>query len=156
MRLSVTRKSDLALRALRTLAARDGVVRGEELASEIGTTRGFLSQVMTPLARARWVESSPGPLGGYRLRAGAAPSVLDVIEAMEGPMDLRTCVLDGESECASTQPDVLTPCAVHDAWVRAQQAMREELSRSAALSHALSATEPGSPGRQSKEVPDVS
>jgi Rrf2 family iron-sulfur cluster assembly transcriptional regulator len=156
MRLSITRKSDLALRALRTLAAREDVVRGEELAAEIGTTRGFLSQVMTPLARSRWVESSPGPLGGYRLRRAATPSVLDVIEAVEGPLDRRTCVLDGESECASARPDVLAACALHDAWVRAEQAMREELSRSAAFPHAPGAATPGSPDRRSKEVPDVS
>jgi Rrf2 family iron-sulfur cluster assembly transcriptional regulator len=130
----ITRKSDLALRALRTLAAGEGVVRGEELAGAIGTTRAFLSQVMTPLVRARWVDSSPGPLGGYRLRSSAGPSVLDVIEAMEGPADMSVCVLDPESACASVRSGSAPTCALHDAWIPAQQAMREELSRRPAIS----------------------
>lgn len=154
MRLTITRKSDLALRALRAMAAREGVVRGEELARTIGTTRAFLSQVMTPLVRARWVDSSPGPLGGYRLRSTSGPSVLDVIEAMEGPVETRTCVLDPEAACASTWPGAASACALHDAWIRAQQAMREELSRSPAIADPRTIDQP-SEGLHPKEVPSV-
>lgn len=133
MRLSVTRKSALALRALRTVAAREGVVRGEELAAAIGTSRGFLVQVMTPLVRVRWVVSSPGPLGGYALRPGPMPSVLDVIEAVEGATDTSRCVLDGETACASAVPGGRRPCALHDPWIRAQRALREELGGNPAI-----------------------
>lgn len=133
MRLSVTRKSDLALRALQTVAAQGGLVRGDDLAAAIGTTRGFLGQVMTPLVREHWIVSSPGPLGGYGLRPGSAPSILEVIEAVEGPTDTTTCVLDAETACASTAPGARLPCALHDPWLRARRVMRDELGRSPAL-----------------------
>jgi len=129
----LTRKSDLALRALRTVAGRGGAVRGEELASAIGTTRGFLVQVMSPLVHSHWVISSPGPLGGYRLRPGSTPSVLDVIESIEGPTNTAACVLDAETACASTSSGTRRPCAFHDPWLRARRAMRDELGRSPAL-----------------------
>ena len=144
MRLTVTRKSDLALRAMRTLAASRGALRGEDLAATIGTSRGFLVQVMTPLVRARWVVSSPGPLGGYRLRQGATASVLAVIEAVEGPTDVATCVLDADAACESTAPGSRYPCALHDQWMRAQRAMREELARSPAV--------PAKPGAEPSDI----
>lgn len=155
MRLTVTRKSDLALRALRAVAAHEGVVRGEELAQTIGTTRAFLGQVITPLVRARWIVSSPGPLGGYRLGSGTVPSVLDVIEAIEGPVDMRTCVLDSESACVSTRPGTRSACALHDPWVRAQEAMRQELSRSPAIPDVEGTPGEGRPGEDPREVSHV-
>lgn len=156
----ITRKSDLAIRALRTLAAGPGqvprtspqrparradssprsgpeTVRGVELADAIGTSRGFLGQAMTPLVRAGWVSSMPGPLGGYRLQPAARPSVLEVIEAIEGPTDTGACVLDADAACAATTHGARPPCALHDSWIRAQRAMREELGSSPAVPTAL-------------------
>src|SRR5574340_1161025 len=124
MRLTVTRRSALALQALQSLAGRSEAVHGEELAGAIGTSRGFLGQAMTPHVRAGWVASTPGPLGGYRLRPAARPSVLDVIEAIEGPTDTGACVLDADASCAAVAAESREPCALHDSWIRAQRAMR--------------------------------
>lgn len=130
MRLTVTRKSDLAIRALRTLAAGPGWVPGDELAASVGTTRGFLVQVMAPLVRARWVQSTPGPQGGYRLHAPSnAVTVLDVIEAIEGPLEATTCVLEPDRDCAIAHPGAGRPCALHEPWLAARSALRAELAR---------------------------
>lgn len=146
MRLTVTRKSDLALRAMRTLATSRASLQGEDLAATIGTSRGFLVQVMTPLVRAKWVVSSPGPLGGYRLRPGVTASVLAVIEAVEGPTDMANCVLDADAACTSTGPGERNPCALHDPWIRARRAMREELAQSPAVSAKPGAEPPDTEG----------
>ncbi len=69
MRLEVTRKSDLAVRSLQALAATPERMKGPELAEIVGSTPGFVSQVLTPLVRAAWVRSDPGPSGGYSLTA---------------------------------------------------------------------------------------
>jgi Rrf2 family protein len=124
MRLEITRKTDLALRAVQELEGSDRTVKGAELAGRIHTTTQFISQVMTPLVRQGWVVSEPGPTGGYSLAADpAVVSLLQLIEAVEGPTADGRCVLRG-TPC----PPVET-CALHDAWTRARDAMLHELSQ---------------------------
>lgn len=122
MRLEVTRKSDLAVRALRSLADHRGRVKGPVLAETVGSTSGFVSQVLTPLVRAGWVRSDPGPSGGYSLAVDlGSVSVLAVIEAIEGPTDSGRCVLaDRPCNEAGT-------CALHVPWLRARAQLLREL-----------------------------
>ena len=121
MRLEITRRSDLASRALLALDGREGPVKAAVLAEEIGTTPGFLSQAITPLAAKGWVRSEPGPTGGYRLLADPADiSVLDVIEAIEGPTDTGRCVLE-DKPCGAGR------CAMHDPWSSARRHLLDEL-----------------------------
>ncbi|MBN2113945.1 MAG: Rrf2 family transcriptional regulator [Acidimicrobiia bacterium] len=127
MRLELTRKTDLALRALRALAASPGRLAGPVLAEAVGTTVPFIAQVMSPMVRAGLVTSRPGPNGGYTLASGAEEaSVLQVIEAVEGPIDPHRCVLAG-GPCGE---DV---CAVHDAWQVARAALEAALASARAL-----------------------
>ena len=122
MRLEVTRKSDLAVRALQALAASSGRVKGPELAELVGSTSGFVSQVLTPLVRAGWVRSDPGPSGGYSLAADLAEvSVLAVIETIEGPTDSGRCVL------ADRPCNEQGTCALHTPWLRARAQLRSQL-----------------------------
>jgi Rrf2 family protein len=124
MRLEVTRKSDLAVRALRALAERGGRVKGSALARAIDSTPGFVAQVMTPLVHQGWVRSEPGPSGGYSLgRDLAEVSVLDVIEAIEGATDTGRCVL------ADRPCDTEGTCALHVPWSRARAQLLGELGR---------------------------
>lgn len=130
MRLTVMRRTDLAIRVIRVLGARSGSMQGDELALSVGTTRDFLAHVMTPLVRARWVRSTPGPHGGYRLRGSLVGlSVLDVIEAVEGPTEGTVCVLESERDCGSALPTIDRPCALHESWLAARSALRAELGR---------------------------
>ena len=122
MRLEVTRKSDLALRSLQILGDASGRMKGPDLGAAVGSTAGFVSQVVKPLVRAGWVRSDPGPSGGYALTADLDDvSVLDVIEAIEGPTDSGRCVL-AERSC-----DDGGPCAVHVPWLRARAQFLHQL-----------------------------
>jgi len=122
MRLEITRKSDLAVRSLRVLADSPARMKGPELAEKVGSTAGFVSQVLTPLVRAGWVRSDPGPSGGYALTVRLeAVSVLAVIEAVEGPTDKGRCVL------ADRPCDESGPCALHVPWTRARRQLLDEL-----------------------------
>lgn len=132
MRLEVTRKSDLAVRALRTLGTlRPGArMKSPLLAKSVGSTAGFVAQVMTPLVRAGWVASDPGPTGGYSLRVDLTRvSVLAVIEAIEGPTDTGRCVL-ADRPCADEGP-----CALHHAWLRARAELLHELDATPVTEH---------------------
>jgi Rrf2 family protein len=123
MRLELAGKTDLALRALVVLCTNGGRLGGGELAEVLETTHHYLPQVMSPLVRQRWVTSTPGPGGGYQLLAGLdSITVLQLIEAMEGATDTGMCVLKGGT-C-----DASDPCALHDAWSIARDALLRSLS----------------------------
>ena len=113
MRLEITRRTDLAIRALLELDGRSGRTKGSALAEAIGTSQGFLNQVMSPLVQQGWVRSDPGPAGGYLPMYDAGDvSVLAVIEAIEGPVDTGRCVLE-DRDCADAGT-----CALHRPWSR--------------------------------------
>jgi Rrf2 family protein len=122
MRLEVTRRSDLAIRALLALRAGRARTKAADLADEVGTTKGFLTQVMNPLVQRGWVRSDPGPTGGYVSAFDPAQvSVLAVIEAVEGPVDTGLCVLEDRA-CAEAGT-----CALHRPWSRARGHLLDEL-----------------------------
>ena len=120
MRLEITRRADLAVRLMGALQPTGTRRKASELAADLGTTSGFLAQVVTPLVRAGWVASVPGPTGGYVATTDAL-SALDVIEAVDGPTDDGRCVV------ASTPCDPDQPCTLHGAWASARAALIETL-----------------------------
>ena len=110
------------MRSLRALSRSDSRIKAPELAELVGSTPGFVSQVLAPLVRARWVRSDPGPHGGYSLNDDlSALSVLAVIEAVEGPTDTGRCVL------ADRACDESGTCALHLPWQRARAQLLDEL-----------------------------
>ena len=126
MRLEITRRTDLATRALLELNRLGRRTKAAELAERVGTTPGFLSQALTPVVAQGWVRSDPGPAGGYSLVADLEGiSVLAVIEAVEGPTDRGRCVLE-ERTCGDG-----VPCALHQPWSRARAVLTDQLASSA-------------------------
>lgn len=122
MRLEITRKSDLAVRALCALSEA-GRTKGSQLAKLTGTSQAFIAQVLAPLVQEGWVDSEPGPTGGYRLAVDISKlSMLQVIEAVEGPTVNGKCVLRG-GPCPTDEN-----CALHDAWLPARDALVERLA----------------------------
>jgi len=131
MRLEMSKRSDLTLRAIRYLHAADGAVDGSQLADAIETTTHFLPQVLKPAITSGWIASTPGPGGGYRLTANPEEiSVLDLITAVEGTPEDGRCVLRGVP-CPAEEE-----CVLHDSWVRARGALMAELG-STSLATAL-------------------
>ena len=124
MRLEMTKKSDLALKSLRCIGDSDGeLVAGKWLADKLGITTHYLPQVISPLVKAGWIASTPGPRGGYRLLVDLDDiSVLDVIETIEGRIEDQGCVQRG---IPCPESDL---CALHVPWQAARDAMLEQLS----------------------------
>ena len=121
VRLEVTRKAELGVRALAALLPAGTRRKASELAGQLDTTPGFLAQVMTPLVRAGWVGSVPGPTGGY-VATTSDVSVLQVIEAVDGPTSTGRCVV-ADAPC-----DGRTPCVLHAAWKAARAALTDTLA----------------------------
>ena len=99
--MKITRKSDYGLRAMYELAKSYG--RSAISITEISATQGipdpFLEKIMQELKSAGLIAATHGRGGGYSLeRAPGRISVREVIEALEGPMALVTC-LDPTLKC---------------------------------------------------------
>jgi Rrf2 family protein len=124
MRLEISRRADLAVRALLELRPGGGRLKAGELARELDTTAGFVPQIVGPLVKRGWMHSDPGPRGGYSLAVELDRlTVLDVIEAIDGPTDLGRCVV-ADQPCGGAPH-----CALHLAWARARQELLGHLGR---------------------------
>jgi Rrf2 family protein len=103
-----------ALRALIYLAEKNakGPVLVREIADAAGVPHPSLAKILHSLRGRGLVRSTKGPGGGYQLaRPGDQIRVVEVIEAVDGPIDLdRVCVL-GLDTCSD-----LASCALHDVW----------------------------------------
>jgi Rrf2 family protein len=122
MRLEITRRAELAIRAMVVMGAAEARMKSAAIAGELGTTSAFVPQIVGPLVKAGWVRSDPGPTGGY---AGCTSldevTVLDVIEAVDGATDAGRCVV-ADRPCVEG-----SPCALHVAWTRARKELVDVL-----------------------------
>lgn len=93
--LRVTKLTDYATLILTVLAARpETVLSAPELAERAGLEPPTVAKVLKPLAAAGLVAGFRGANGGYRLaRPAAAISLIEIVEAMEGPLGMTECSL---------------------------------------------------------------
>ena len=124
MKLVPTRRTDDGIRALIYLAGTDGSpVPAGTIGDAMEIPTGFLQQVLRELQQAGLVTSRPGPAGGYALaRPAEEVTVLQIVEALEGPLRSAECALRG-GPCH--WDDV---CALHWVWSSARDALCDELA----------------------------
>jgi len=93
--LNISEAAVLGLHATALLAGSgDDHLSTREMAGALGASEAHLAKVMQRLARAHLVHSVRGPGGGFKLsRAAAEVSLLDVYQAIEGPLDESTCLM---------------------------------------------------------------
>jgi DNA-binding IscR family transcriptional regulator len=73
MMLSVSRRTDLGLKALRILAREPRVWTAAALAAAVPTTPAILNPALAAFVRAGWLVSGSGPSGGYLYRTATTP-----------------------------------------------------------------------------------
>jgi len=104
--------------------ARGRRLTSREIAEKMLIPPKYLPQVLGDLIKARLVDSIPGPGGGYSLaRPASAISLLDVVEAAEGPVQNTKCLLRG-GPCYWEDR-----CSMHESWAAAQDKMIDQLKR---------------------------
>jgi len=75
------------------------LANSQAIAEEQNIPIGFLQKIMRSLVKGELVKSYRGVDGGFVLATSAEKiSLLDVIEVMEGPLDLQRCLKE-ESAC---------------------------------------------------------
>jgi Rrf2 family protein len=124
--MKISRKSDYALRAVLYIARQPNEKRSSinAIAESERVPRDFLAKILKELTRAEILKSYQGVHGGYQLaRQATKISILDVIEAMDGPLGLNLCVR-GEHGCECDRSD---RCAMHPFWKRLQSQVRTTL-----------------------------
>jgi Rrf2 family protein len=101
------------------LAAGDGLVKAERLATAQAIPRKFLETILLELRHAELVVSQRGVEGGYALgRPASEITVADVIRAVEGPI----------ATVRGARPDEIryegAAAALQDVWLELRSAMR--------------------------------
>ena len=99
------------------------VVSKAQLAEAAEVPESFLSKILQSLSRAGLVQIRRGVLGGNSLSSrGQQATILDTIEAVDGPIALNVCL---NGSLCNRQPR----CSAHNMWVRAQEAMLAVLAQ---------------------------
>ncbi|WP_321395703.1 SUF system Fe-S cluster assembly regulator [Emcibacter sp.] len=104
-----------------------------EIAGETGIPAPTVSKILGMLVRADLLTSHRGLNGGFSLRGDAEDiTIADVIEAVDGPVQLTNC-LDVEETCC----DYHASCGTRGQWHKINQAVKGALN-SVRLSEMLS------------------
>lgn len=117
----ITRATEYAIRAILYLAKQPPkeIVLKKDICKTQNITPAFLTKILQPLIKEGIVGSQRGVGGGFYLtRDPADISLLDIVQAQEGPLLLNTCL----EKAGTCERDVF--CPVHGAWSQ----IREELT----------------------------
>lgn len=123
--MQLTQATDYAFRAVQHLTAAGAVVQAQSIAEQEEIPLRFLLKIMRSLARSGIIKSYRGVEGGYALaRLPEQITMLDVIEAVEGPVRISRCLL---------QPDYCSKnytkcCPVHQVLGDLQVLVTQRLS----------------------------
>ena len=123
--MQITQTADYAVRTVvyLTLHGNNGPVAAAVIAKEMIIPVDYISKVVQALARAGLVDSVAGRNGGAWLaRDPAELSMLEIIEAVDGPVALTRCVIR-PGACPR-----YSYCVVHDFWKSAQKGLVGVLS----------------------------
>lgn len=119
----VSQRVEVALRALMELAARygSGPVPAREIAASQGISLRFLEHQLATLHKAQIVVSQRGAAGGVALaRAPEQVRIVDVIEALEGPLAPMQCLEPHDESCAISHR-----CGLQELWSRVEVAVHD-------------------------------
>ncbi len=122
--MEISRRTDYGVRVITDLAGLPSGQRTstQEIAARQNVPGPFLAKIISSLSLAGLVVTQRGARGGVSLaRPPSEISLLQVVEALEGPVQLNRCVV---------QPDACpqnSHCPVHPVWVQAQRQLTELL-----------------------------
>ena len=121
--LRISNAASLALHAMVLLAVNeDQVLSTREIAAALQISQAHLSKVLQRLAKAGLVGSTCGPAGGFKLRKpGEQISLLEVYQAIEGPLSPTNCLL-GTPICSGEK------CILGDLLETVNRQVREYLA----------------------------
>ena len=116
--------AELAIRGTVTLASEygNGPVTLDSICARRDLPKQYLVKIFGSLNRANIITTIRGKKGGYTLsRPPAEITLLDIVEAVEGPIAMNYC----QQEPSQCQEDI---CPIRPLWTEIQTVVREKLS----------------------------
>ena len=123
--MQITRQADYALRAVLHLArlGPDQRAATNKIAKEQSIPPSFLAKIISQLSIAGIITTSRGARGGVSLaRTPDEVTILEVVEAIDGPISLNACTLN-PATCTFSDECVLRPV-----WCEVQADLVKRLS----------------------------
>ena len=120
MGLRLTRAADYAVRGMMHLGSirEGGVALSDEIAEAQHIPPSFMAKILRQLVKSGLLRSARGVNGGFGLaRTAAEINLLDIVEAVEGPIHLTDCAPDPE-HCALSHD-----CPASSVWLEVQLRM---------------------------------
>lgn len=118
--MRLTRGADYGTRGMICLAqGKQGqIMLVSEIAAREGLPESYLAKIFQELARNGIVRSHRGAGGGFSLaRSATAITLREIIEAIEGPIALNTCLEHGQIETC----DRIALCPLYPVLEKAQE-----------------------------------
>jgi Rrf2 family protein len=135
MGLRLTRAADYAIRAMLYVGSlpEGGVALKDDIASAQCIPPSFMAKILGRLVKIGVLQSTRGVKGGFGLaRASAEINLLEIVEGIEGPIQLTDCSPDPD-HCSLSHD-----CPVSTVWLEVQRKM-SSLLRETTLEALLSA-----------------
>lgn len=131
--MQLNQATDYAFRAMLHMSelAPGTIINTQVLAESEAIPPRFLLKIMRALQQAGLIRSHRGVEGGFTLaRSAGEISLLDIIEAMEGPVAIHRCLGDREA----CNKHCTNECVVHATLGRLQDQLTDGLRRATLLS----------------------
>ncbi len=123
--MQITRQADYAIRCVLYLSEfEDEIIMVNAIARAKKIPRSFLAKILQKLAKAKIVKSFRGINGGYQLaKSPKEINLLDVIEAIDGPVAMNRCAIDKRMCSLSNE------CSVHPVWLEIRKEVEKRLKK---------------------------
>ena len=123
--MQITRQTDYAIRCVLHLSRiKDRILVVDDIAKVMDIPKSFLAKILQRLTKAGIVKSSRGIKGGFQLsKKPGQISLLDVIEAIQGPAGMNRCAINKDT-CKFSRA-----CTVHPVWVELRQKVEQYLKK---------------------------
>lgn len=122
--LGLTRKGDYAIRGMVYLAGQPegSISLVSDIAKSVLVPQSFLAKIFQSLSKLGLVNSTRGTGGGFTLsRSADQITLLEIVEAVEGPIIPNKCVMR-DDKCGLKKA-----CCVHPVWIELQHSIHKIL-----------------------------
>jgi Rrf2 family protein len=124
---NINRQTDYAIRILLALASEIPGTRisTSRIKDDMDIPHALSQRIVADLARGNFIETFPGRDGGIQLaRAADQINLLEVVEYMQGKIDVSDCLINEGVECS-----LENKCPVQKRWIKLSNIIRSELAK---------------------------
>lgn len=122
--MRLTNLADYAVVVMTAAARCESCTSANSVARVTGLGAATAAKLLNMLAKAGLLTSTRGAAGGFRLaRAADQITLADIVEAVDGPIALTSCMAHGHDECAINEI-----CTTKDHWPGVNASVRGALA----------------------------